>query len=368
MMGFEFTSASRDWASRVLACTRTRAALKAELQDPFEELCEQPLAAFRREHGSAHEYMCANGYVDRGLANVTRSRYSNILPFDRGVVSVSRGGYINASWIRFPNLAKVVSPWIVTQGPMHPRFYGEDTTGSFWEMIFEHRAKAIVNLARCENGFGGCARYWPIHDDEFSPRDGLYTSTVPVTSVYGGEGGIAVTVKSCLEVEPGLFKREVHLCRNSSQAGNAVTEDGHSLDHFHFEKWPNYDIATDISTTSALLREIVSRSTKGDSSQPIVVHCSGGVGRSGTFVAAATTLLMCGGFSLDQAVTRGESGGSRGSGSGEHAWSSSHFANLVAAMRRQRHPWMVEGFAQFHFGARLAANEILLRSGADHSN
>ena len=78
----------------------------------------------------------------------------------------------NPSNLEALSRAALASPWIITQGPMHPRFFGEDTTGSFWEMVFEHRVKAVVNLARCETGFGGCARYWPVHDDEFDRGGG----------------------------------------------------------------------------------------------------------------------------------------------------------------------------------------------------
>jgi protein tyrosine phosphatase len=365
----DFSAASREWAARVLGCTHTHAALKAELRAPFERVCEQPVSAMRAAHGSAHEFMCANGHVNLALANVARSRYNNILPFDHGIVRVSRGGFINASWVHFPGLAREnVSPWIITQGPMHPEFYGEDTTGSFWEMVFEHRAKAVVNLARCEVGFGGCARYWPIPSDECNARRGagagggrgaqLYANEAKppsVSATYGGDNiggeGLVVTVERCEEIEPGLWRRWISLRRSPSSASSSSSVSSslpphlHTLEHFHFENWPNYDVATDASTTATLLRRIVEASTTGDSRHPIVVHCSGGVGRSGTFVAAATTLLMCGGYSSDQGD-----------------WSSAHFAGIVTAMRQQRHPWMVEGFEQFHFGARLAAKEILSAS------
>lgn len=328
----KFTPSSRDWATSVLSATPL--ALEQELRAPWDRLAA---ALAEIQQPSAHEYMCAHGHVKYALDNVTRSRYSNILPFDHGVVRVSRGGYINASWIRFADLSSAVSPFIIAQGPMHPRFYGEDTTGSFWEMVFEHRAKAVVNLARCETGFGGCARYWPLHEN---------------SETYGES--IIVTVKSCEELEPGLWRRLISLRRNgmSDAAGR-----GHDLEHFHFENWPNYEIATDASTTATLLRRVVQLSVEAEpdgggggrdhsenSARPIVVHCSGGVGRSGTFVAAAATLLLCGGFSKQQQ---------------QDNWSSTRFAGLIAVMRKQRHPWMVEGFEQFAFGARLASSVIL---------
>ena len=344
----DFSAGSREWACRVMAAT-TRSSIQREFRGAWEQLLEQPLNQIRQEYGSAHEFMCRQGLSQKALDNLPCSRYSNILPFDRHAVSLSNGGYINASWILFPNLSSIASPFIIAQGPMHPDFYGVDTTAAFWQMVLEHRAKAVVNLAKVEPGFSGCARYWPSNDDKATAHDGRRKGLAckPLSENRGED--LVVTVEKCEELEPGLWRRIVSLHR---QRDKTSSTDIHQLEHFHFEKWPNYDVATEGSATVNLLSRIVQIASieEGEGNGPVVVHCSGGVGRSGTFVAAAATLLSC---------------------SKCTEWSTVKYAEHVALMRKQRHPWMVEGFEQFHFGARLASRVILQSNthlGTEHKS
>ena len=48
----------------------------------------------------------------------------------------------------------------------------------------------------------------------------------------------------------------------------------------HFKLWPNYKVVENISHLVKLVKA-VHRQHHGDG--PLVVHCSGGIGRSGTF-------------------------------------------------------------------------------------
>ena len=56
-----------------------------------------------------------------------------------------------------------------------------------------------------------------------------------------------------------------------------------TVQHFHYENWPDHDAPED-TLFRRFLQLIESHHTDGSS--PILVHCAGGVGRSGTFVAA----------------------------------------------------------------------------------
>ena len=73
---------------------------------------------------------------------------------------------------------------------------------------------------------------------------------------------------------------------------------------------------------------------KVEKDQPeLIIHCSGGIGRTGTFLSAYQTYSKCHQLLQKKLVP-------------EKSEAVTIFG-LVDAMRRQRHPWMVEGFQQF---------------------
>lgn len=71
----------------------------------------------------------------------------------------------------------------------------------------------------------------------------------------------------------------------------------------------------------------------------MVIHCSGGVGRSGTLAVAMDGLRR-----LPTAAPVGKLS----------------LAGAVAAMREMRHPWMVEGPLQYLLAYRLLVAELLV--------
>lgn len=53
--------------------------------------------------------------------------------------------------------------------------------------------------------------------------------------------------------------------------------------HFHFTTWPDFGVPSPPQTLVRFVRAF--RERVGTEQKPIVVHCSAGVGRSGTFIA-----------------------------------------------------------------------------------
>lgn len=52
--------------------------------------------------------------------------------------------------------------------------------------------------------------------------------------------------------------------------------------HFHFTTWPDFGVPNPPQTLARFVRAF--RERVGPDQRPIVVHCSAGVGRSGTFI------------------------------------------------------------------------------------
>ena len=127
-----------------------------ELRAVWRKKLDAPMR--RLQTPTVHDYMKRKQLCNRGLENFSKNRYSNILPFDEHLVELASGTYINASWIDLRLLSG--GKYIVSQAPMHPDYYGEDTVATFWEMVLETRAPLVVCLAKVGPAFG-LFKYWP---------------------------------------------------------------------------------------------------------------------------------------------------------------------------------------------------------------
>ncbi|XP_015786402.1 tyrosine-protein phosphatase 10D [Tetranychus urticae] len=186
--------------------------------------------------------------------NRPKNRFTNILPYDHSRVKLlptddeEGSDYINSNYIPGYNSPR---EFIVTQGPLH------STRDDFWRMIWEQNSRAIVMLTRCiEKGREKCDRYWP---SEPQP-------------VYYGD--IQVTVLNESQY-PDWSISEFKVMRG---------DQSRIVRHFHFTTWPDFGVPEPPITLVKFVRSFRER-VLPDSNKPIVVHCSAGVGRSGTFIA-----------------------------------------------------------------------------------
>jgi len=187
--------------------------------------------------------------------NKKKNRYPDKLPYDHNrvilnaLVNASSSDYINASTVtdhdpRNPS-------YVVTQGPLG------QTVADFWQMIWEQGSVVIVMLSRLQdNGYQLCTRYWP---EEGSEQYHIFEVHLVSEHVW------------CED----YLVRSVYLKNTRTGETRTVTQ-------FHFRSWPAHGVP---SSTKALLefRRKVNKSYRGRSC-PIVVHCSDGVGRAGTYV------------------------------------------------------------------------------------
>ncbi|XP_054617384.1 receptor-type tyrosine-protein phosphatase beta [Dunckerocampus dactyliophorus] len=196
--------------------------------------------------------------VSRLPENRAKNRYNNILPYDSTRVKLSCldddpcSDYINASYVPGHNFRR---EYIATQGPL------PGTKDEFWRMVWEHGVHAVIMVTQCvEKGRVKCEQYWPAHKE----------------ALYYGELVVQMTSESVL---PEWTVREFRI---TSESGGGLAR---LLRHFHFTVWPDHGVPD--STHSLVqfvmtVRDFVDRS---GGAGPSVVHCSAGVGRTGTFIA-----------------------------------------------------------------------------------
>ncbi|XP_070574627.1 receptor-type tyrosine-protein phosphatase beta-like [Ptychodera flava] len=185
--------------------------------------------------------------------NKGKNRYTNILPYDRTRIKLSIQGdddtsdYVNANWMPGYHSPK---EFIATQGPL------PGTKDDFWRMIWEYNVKTIVMVTQCtERGKVKCDHYWPFDEE----------------SVYYDDIQVNIVSK---EVFAEWTLRELNL----EKAGK-----NRKVNHCNFTAWPDHGVP---ETTQTLLQFVrVVREQMPDNNTPTVVHCSAGVGRTGTFIA-----------------------------------------------------------------------------------
>ncbi|XP_072855881.2 receptor-type tyrosine-protein phosphatase O isoform X2 [Pogona vitticeps] len=187
--------------------------------------------------------------------NRSKNRYTNILPYDFSrvrLVSMNEeegSDYINANYIPGYNSPQ---EYIATQGPL------PETRNDFWKMVLQQKSQIIVMLTQCnEKRRVKCDHYWPFTEE-------------PVT--YGD-----ITVEMLSEEEQSDW-----VLRNFRISYADEVQD---VMHFNYTAWPDHGVPPTNAAESILQFVQMVRQQATRSKGPIIIHCSAGVGRTGTFIA-----------------------------------------------------------------------------------
>ncbi|XP_029017553.1 receptor-type tyrosine-protein phosphatase O isoform X2 [Betta splendens] len=187
--------------------------------------------------------------------NRPKNRYTNILPYDFSRVKLTSmhndegSDYINANYIPGYKHAK---EYIATQGPL------PETRNDFWKMVLQQKSPVVVMLTQCnERRRVKCDHYWPFTDE-------------PV--MYG-----EISVEMLSESEsPEWTVRKFRL---------GYADETQDILHLNYTSWPDHGVPTVNAIESILQFVLIVRQQANRTKDPIVVHCSAGVGRTGTFIA-----------------------------------------------------------------------------------
>nr|XP_057931583.1 receptor-type tyrosine-protein phosphatase beta-like isoform X2 [Doryrhamphus excisus] len=189
--------------------------------------------------------------------NRGKNRYNNILPYDSTRVKLSYvdddpcSDYINASYIPGNNFRR---EYIATQGPL------PGTKDDFWKMVWEQNVHNVVMVTQCvEKGRVKCDHYWP-QDHE---------------PLYYGDLIVQMLSESVL---PEWTIREFNICSEDDLRSIRL------IRHFHFTVWPDHGVPDTTQSLVQFVRTVRDYVNRSPGSGPTVVHCSAGVGRTGTFI------------------------------------------------------------------------------------
>ncbi|XP_036384371.1 receptor-type tyrosine-protein phosphatase alpha isoform X2 [Megalops cyprinoides] len=199
--------------------------------------------------------------------NKEKNRYVNILPYDHSRVHLSSldgvpdSDFINASYI---NGYQEKNKFIAAQGPK------EETVNDFWRMIWEQNTATIVMVTNLkERKECKCAQYWP--------DQGCWTY-----------GNIRVSVEDVTVLVDYTIRK---FC--IQQVGDVSGKKPQRLvTQFHFTSWPDFGVPFTPIGMLKFLKKV--KTCNPQYAGPIVVHCSAGVGRTGTFIVIDAMLDMMG--------------------------------------------------------------------------
>ncbi|XP_047445765.1 receptor-type tyrosine-protein phosphatase N2-like [Mugil cephalus] len=265
---------------------------KDRLEKEWEALC-----AYQAEPNA-----CTVGLKD---GNAKKNRSAAVVAYDHSRITLkvenSQGNsdYINASPIMDHDPRNPA--YIATQGPL------PSTVADFWQMVWENGCVVIVMLTPLvENGVKQCYHYWP---DEGSNLYHIYEVNLVSEHIWCDD----------------FLVRSFYL-------KNMQTNETRTVTQFHFLTWLNQNVP-ETSRTLLDFRRKVNKCYRGRSC-PIIVHCSDGAGRSGTYILVDMVLnkMAKGAKEIDIAATL------------EH-------------LRDQR-PGMVQTKDQFEFALTTVAEEV----------
>ncbi|XP_019380524.1 PREDICTED: tyrosine-protein phosphatase non-receptor type 2 isoform X1 [Gavialis gangeticus] len=195
--------------------------------------------------------------------NRNRNRYRDVSPYDHSRVKLlnTENDYINASLVVIEEAQR---NYILTQGPL------PNTCCHFWLMVWQQKTKAVVMLNRIvEKDSVKCAQYWPTKEEEV---------------MMFKETGFCVRLVS----EDIKSYYTVHLL----QLENISSGESRMITHFHYTTWPDFGVPESPASFLNFLFKVRESGSLNPEHGPAVIHCSAGIGRSGTFSLVDTCLVL----------------------------------------------------------------------------
>lgn len=260
--------------------------------------------------------------IERGSEN----RYNNIWTYEHSRVPVSTGStcgedktgssvssYLNGSFVQPLREFGAHRSYIATQAPLPTTFE------TFWNAVWQQNSRTIAMLTReyesgrvqshnywSEESYGTTVKLKTIEEVELNSKGEACTSSKKREKQDdGAAGGFFFSSTSAEEKDPNepvMVRRKLLLSIvGSDEASKEVT-------HFQYIGWPDYSIPEDPEAILVFM-DMVNQSqndahlalanssdpgkygdNKTSATGPLVLHCSAGVGRTGTYVVIDSVL------------------------------------------------------------------------------
>ncbi|XP_057279057.1 tyrosine-protein phosphatase non-receptor type 3 isoform X5 [Pezoporus wallicus] len=192
--------------------------------------------------------------------NMDKNRYKDVLPYDATrIILQGDEDYINANYVNMeiPSVG-IVNRYIATQGPL------PHTCAHFWQVVWDHKLSLIIMLTTLtERGRTKCHQYWP------DPPDVMEYGSFRVRC-HSEDCTIAYVVREMVIT-------------------NVETEQHHTVTHLQYVAWPDHGVPDD---SMDFLEFVTCMRPKRVKNEPVLVHCSAGIGRTGVLVTMETAMCL----------------------------------------------------------------------------
>lgn len=234
--------------------------------------------------------------------NRSLNRYVDIEPYNRGGVMVNSGGteepiYLNGNWVKEVQggawwLATQVGYFrapcnLITNGQMYHQAPLPKTMHTFFSLCTSltpahQRIRTIVQLtANMERGMRKAHPYMPT---QIGPRGTIYLKAAPTQPKIG-----VTLVDQIEETEAQCVKSTLRI--SLIPADSTIESESVDVHHFFFAAWPDHGVPNETRPIIKLVQMVDETNAANITAQPpVLVHCSAGVGRTGTFIAISSIL------------------------------------------------------------------------------
>lgn len=290
-LAHEFESVERDEQRRLQGIMDWHARGSRQWCKDDQLKMEEDFCHDRKSHGSRDiEYFPFS--ITAGVERGSKNRYKNIWPYDFSRVRLHErceddgSDYVNANFVRPPGSSK---RYIATQGPM------EATFRDFWTLVWEQQVNVIVMLTKqFEGGSIKCGTYWT--DGQYGPlrleliaTEGEKEGSHPV--------GAADFGFPTIDDNNGSASSETSNIKRVFELSHADYPDvaPRKLVQIQCVSWPDFDVPDDPRVLLNLCKEVdatvdeLSADSDGQK-PPVLVHCSAGIGRTGSFIVVDAVL------------------------------------------------------------------------------
>ncbi|KAL7420821.1 hypothetical protein Q5752_004774 [Cryptotrichosporon argae] len=226
--------------------------------------------------------------VSRSIKHKVANRYSNIFAYDRTAVLVDGEGYLNANVVRDTRGRW----WVAAQAPLPETFH------AFFRAMLTGAASRHPAVAERATKKGAVILVqltgW---EEKGVPKADPYFPAAGQEASHAAPGGHIATSN---QAGAGLVHVRADSTEHKPHLGSLYTRgrvwaeaeaDGVDLHHYYYADWPDHGVPEGEAVDKLRALVLAVGAHQDELECEVWVHCSAGVGRTGTFIALSSVLL-----------------------------------------------------------------------------